>query len=173
MAFKTRKKNSRQRGTNTHGWGSMKKHRGAGHRGGRGNAGSGKKGDGKKPSIWKVNKSGKDPSKRGFRCATETLYKTINISHLSSIADRLVKEGKATEAQGAIVINLRELGYDKLLGAGKVAKKLKVGVAVATPGAKKKIEAAGGSVDATVTDKAATLAAREEKIAEKKAKAAK
>ena len=49
-----RSKNSRQRGSKTHGWGAMKKHRGAGHRGGRGAAGSGKRGDAKKPSIWRL-----------------------------------------------------------------------------------------------------------------------
>ena len=52
----TRKKNTRQRGSKTHGCGSMKKRRGAGHRGGRGAAGSGKRGDCKKPSIWKNKK---------------------------------------------------------------------------------------------------------------------
>ena len=39
--MRTRKKNTRQRGSHTHGWGAKKKHRGAGNRGGRGNAGSG------------------------------------------------------------------------------------------------------------------------------------
>ncbi len=48
MAINKQKKNVRQRGTKTHGYGSMKKHRGAGHRGGRGNAGSGKRGDKKR-----------------------------------------------------------------------------------------------------------------------------
>ena len=45
MTHNKRKKNSRQRGEWTHGWGAKKKHRGAGHRGGRGNAGSGKRGE--------------------------------------------------------------------------------------------------------------------------------
>ena len=52
MTVNKRKKNSRQRGSHTHGWGAMKKHRGAGNRGGRGAAGSGKRADSKKPSIW-------------------------------------------------------------------------------------------------------------------------
>ena len=56
MTINKRKKNSRQRGSWTHGWGSKKKHRGAGHRGGKGNAGTGKKGDAKKPKIWKNKK---------------------------------------------------------------------------------------------------------------------
>ena len=48
MVTNKRSKDTRQRGSNTHGWGAMKKHRGAGHRGGRGNAGTGKRGDAKK-----------------------------------------------------------------------------------------------------------------------------
>ena len=52
----------------------------------------------------------------------------MNVGHLSSIADRLIAEKKALVTQGAVVINLREIGVDKLLGSGKVAKKLKVSV---------------------------------------------
>lgn len=124
----------------------MKKRRGAGNRGGRGNAGSGKKGDGKKPSYWKNYKGGKDPSKRGFNSLNKDV-KTINIGHLSSIAETLVREGKALEKSGSIVINLNELGYGKLLGAGSATKKLKIGVREATDRAVAKIEEAGGTVD--------------------------
>ena len=95
-----RKKNTRQRGTHTHGWGSKKKHRGAGNRGGRGNAGSGKRGDGKKPSYWKDRSYYKN---KGFT-SLKTPLKTINIKQLSKI-----EETK---------INLTEMGYDKLLGTG-------------------------------------------------------
>ncbi len=45
------KKNKRQRGLSSHGWGHKKKHRGAGNRGGKGMAGTGKRADTKKPSI--------------------------------------------------------------------------------------------------------------------------
>jgi large subunit ribosomal protein L15 len=48
-----RSKQSRNRGSHTHGGGSMKKRRGAGSRGGKGKAGSGKRGDAKKPMYWK------------------------------------------------------------------------------------------------------------------------
>ena len=42
MVVNKRKKNLRQRAGTTHGYGSMKKNRGAGNREGRGNAGAGK-----------------------------------------------------------------------------------------------------------------------------------
>src|SRR3989338_7153739 len=53
MTFNKRKKNTRQRGHMTHGWGSKKKHRGKGHQGGAGMAGPRKRADSKKTSIWK------------------------------------------------------------------------------------------------------------------------
>ena len=53
MTVNKRKKNVRQRGHKTHGWGEKKKHRGKGHQGGAGMAGTGKRADSKKPSIWK------------------------------------------------------------------------------------------------------------------------
>jgi large subunit ribosomal protein L15 len=166
MVQRRKKNNTKLRGSKTHGYGSMKKHRGAGHRGGRGNAGTGKRSDAKKPSFWGSHKSGKDPAKVGFHSWMRIEHKTINVGHLSSVADRLVRERLAAETQGAIVINLREIGVDKLLGSGKVTKKLKVSVSVAAPAAKEKIEAAGGSLDATVVDKEQVKADREARAEE-------
>ena len=59
MTVNKRKKNSRQRGSQTHGWGAKKKHRSFGNRGGKGMAGSGKRADSKKPSLWKERYFGK------------------------------------------------------------------------------------------------------------------
>ena len=160
MTQRKRKKNVRAHGSKTHFYGSMKKHRGAGHRGGRGNAGSGKRSDAKKPSYWKI------PVKKGFFNYQRVNNVTMNVGHLSSIADRLVAERKAVVTQGAVVINLRELGVTKLLGSGKLTKKLKVSVAFATPSAVEKIEATGGSVDAKVMDKATVISDRQARAAE-------
>ena len=54
MPVNKRKKATRFRAKTTHGYGSMKKNRGAGNRGGRGMAGSGKRADQKKPTILKL-----------------------------------------------------------------------------------------------------------------------
>jgi large subunit ribosomal protein L15 len=124
----SRKKNSRLRGSHTHGWGAKKKHRGAGSRGGRGNAGSGKRGDAKKPSYWKIKNYGRN---KGFVSMTKSL-KTINISDLSKFNDQK--------------INLTEKGFDKLLGYGIPVGKLEIQVSQASNSAVKKIEKAGGKV---------------------------
>jgi len=149
MSIKRRKKNTRQRGNTTHGWGAMKKHRGAGHRGGRGNAGSGKRGDAKKPSYWK------DPryaGKFGFTSKSTVQEVTINCGHLCSIADRLVLEGKAQRSGKAIVVDLNSLGYTTLLGGGIVTMPLQITVGRATEKAIEKIEKLGGKVTETDSD---------------------
>ena len=66
MVLNKRKKNSRMRGNTTHGYGSMKKNRGAGNRGGRGMAGSGKRADQKKPTILKLYGSTKGKNSYRF-----------------------------------------------------------------------------------------------------------
>ncbi|MFH1589778.1 MAG: uL15m family ribosomal protein [archaeon] len=123
-----RKKNTRQRGTHTHGWGAKKKHRGAGSRGGRGNAGSGKRGDAKKPSYWKDISYFKN---KGF-FSKRTVLKSINISDINKFSDTK--------------IDLSKKGYDKLLGMGNTSKKYEISVSYASESAIKKIEKAGGSV---------------------------
>jgi len=145
MVENKRKKNSRQRGSWTHGWGAKKKHRGAGHRGGRGNAGSGKKGDAKKTKFWEnVNYFGK----RGFTSQNQKniKIKAINLAHLEAMLDSLVAQGKATKQKDMIKINLSDLKYNKLLGAGKVNSKFELTVDSASESAINKVAQAGGKV---------------------------
>jgi large subunit ribosomal protein L15 len=125
-----RKKNSRQRGSHTHGWGAKKKHRGAGSRGGRGMAGTGKRGDAKKPSILKTKKYF---GKHGFRPKGQKKQaRCVNIQDV--------------ELMGKENINLKELGYNKLLGKGRPTRKYSISVEYATQKSIQKIEKAGGSV---------------------------
>jgi len=134
MRFK-RKKQSRLRGSKTHGWGSMKKHRGAGNRGGRGNAGTGKRADQKKPTIIKMyGKTENYFGSHGFKRPQQILHsiKTLNVSAL----DRF-------ETQ---TLDLTAQGYDKLLGAGTVSKAYTLTIASCSLRAKEKIEKAGGKI---------------------------
>ena len=144
-----RKKNSRQRGSKTHGWGAMKKHRGAGNRGGRGMAGTGKRGDAKKPVIWKNSKYF---GKHGFKSLRKGSA-TVNLSYIQEHADKLILDKKAAKDGEFIVINLTDLKFDKLLGAGKITSKFKITCDTASKKAKEKIEALGGKVTENVTEK--------------------
>lgn len=143
MTHNKRKKNSRQRGEWTHGWGAKKKHRGAGHRGGRGNAGSGKRGDAKKPRYWgDKNYFGKN----GFSPIKKRKINALGLSHLDSILDSLIESGKALVKEGKIFVDLKKLKYDKLLGNGITTKKLHITVEMASPKAIEKVKKVGGEV---------------------------
>lgn len=148
------KKNIRQRGHKTHGWGSKKKHRGAGNRGGRGNAGSGKRADQKKPSYWnnlKVMKKGQKRGqdyfgKFGFGMNADKSGISITVRDLNTRLPAFVAAKKATEKSGVYTIDLTAAGIAKLLGTGKITKKVTVTVLSATDSAVEKVAAAGGTV---------------------------
>lgn len=151
MPATKRKKFSRQRGSHTHGWGSKKKHRGKGNKGGAGMAGTGKRADAKKPSIWKnVDYFGKHGfKKKGLK----EKIKPINIGLIEQ------KFGDKTE------INLKDIGYSKLLGSGKATKKLKITARYASKKAIEAVKKAGGEV---ILEKARKEEVKEEKKKEEK-----
>lgn len=142
MTTNRRKKDTRMRGSHTHGWGSKKKHRGSGNRGGKGMAGTGKRSDAKKPSIWKEEYFGK----HGFVNKNPVIRESINIGDLDGKAQKLVDKKAAKMENGAFVINLAELGFDKLLGKGRVTKKMVITANYASAGAVESVKAAGGEV---------------------------
>ncbi|KAA0002935.1 MAG: mitochondrial large ribosomal subunit protein uL15m [Thermoplasmata archaeon] len=115
-----RERTKKYRGSHTHGRGSKKKGRGKGEKGGKGFAGK------HKHLQYRYGK-------RGFvHHGVKKKGAVINVGDLINF------EGKE--------INLKELGYKKLLGAGKINKKVKVIVSYATEKAIEKIKSAGGEV---------------------------
>ena len=147
MPARKRPKNSRMHGSTTHGWGARKKHRGSGNRGGQGMAGTGKRSDGKKPSIWA------DPKyfgKFGFKKKGQKIdIYPINIENIEQKIDILVSSKKVFKEGDSYLIDLADLGYNKLLGTGKAKHKLKIAVAFASKNAIDKIKATGGEVNIT------------------------
>jgi large subunit ribosomal protein L15 len=138
-----RKKNSRHRGSKTHGYGSMKKHRGQGHRGGRGNAGSGKRADSKKPTMLKI---GRVFGKHGFISRSRNIVIAMNLRTIEEKSGSYLADGLAKSAGGIITINLADLGCDKLLCSGKVKNKYNITCNTATEKAIAAVKAAGGNV---------------------------
>ncbi len=138
-----RSKNSRQRGSKTHGWGSMKKHRGAGHRGGRGAAGSGKRGDAKKPSIWKNTKYA---GKYGFSPKNRDNRASITIHYLENHKKTLLKQKIITQNKDEYVADLNKAGFVKLLATGKATSKWNITINSATKLAAEKIKKAKGTI---------------------------
>ena len=133
----------KQRGSRTHGYGQIGQHRAGGGRGGHGKAGYDKhkwtyvlKYD---PTYWK---------KKGF-VSTRTLGKKvsiINVGKLDDLADKLDAEKKLERKEKKIFLDLESLGYNKLLGTGKINKPLLVKVASYSEAASRKLAEAGGEI---------------------------
>jgi large subunit ribosomal protein L15 len=126
MTVRFRKKNLRQRGSSSHGWGSKKKHRGGGSRGGRGLAGRHKH-----KYSYVVTK---EPGYFGFKGFTSRKgkEKAINIDEVMKI--------------DSDDIDLTAAGYGKLLSRGTASRAVTVRVAKFSLKAKDKIEKAGGKI---------------------------
>ncbi len=145
MVVNRRKKNVRMRGSQTHGWGAKKKHRGAGNRGGRGMAGTGKRADSKKPSIWKLPYFGQ----HGFFNHNPKKYKDVNAVTTKDVEEKIrvwQKLGLVSEDKGFIVIDLPKIGFKKLVANGKITKKMRIIVPYASKSVIERVKKAGGEV---------------------------
>ncbi len=160
MTVNRRKKDVKFRGSHTHGCGSKKKHRGSGNRGGKGNAGTGKRADQNKPSIWHEQYFGK----HGFTHRGAVHHKPVNVGFLDQNIEKLVKSGLAKLQGGSFVVDIANLGFDKLLGTGKVTRKLVITAGYASSGSIEAVKEAGGEVNVAAKK---TAPARKEVIAAK------
>jgi large subunit ribosomal protein L15 len=125
----SKSKVDRYRGNRSHGKGNTKNHRGGGSNGGKGRGGSFKQ---KFSRYFKLVGQRK---KLKPRLKAKPRLKTINLNNLNM----LIKENKE--------IDLKELGYQKILGSGNIIKAIVIKNAVVTQKAKEKIENAGGKIE--------------------------
>lgn len=149
MTVNKRKKSSRQHGHKTHGWGAKKKHRGKGHQGGAGMAGTGKRSDAKKPSIWTDKHYF---GKHGFisKSTTERII-SININDLELHINNYIALELVKNENGTFLVDLEKLGFNKLLGSGRVSSKFRITAPYASKSAIEKVKKAGGEVKVTIT----------------------
>jgi len=124
------KKHRRFRGRRTY-HGCHKKARGGGSRGGRGQAGLHKH-----KWSYTIKYDPEHFGKTGFKRPQAVLKKirSINLKHL----DKIAREKNLDK------INVLELGYEKVLGGGKLSKPLEVEAKFFSKQAVKKLEEAGG-----------------------------
>ena len=78
---------------------------------------------------------------------------SINLLQLSSIVDKLTREKKLQTENNVPLVDLQELGYSKLLGAGAISQAVRVRVTSCSESALRKLKEAGGDA---VTDKSET-----------------
>jgi len=132
------RKSRRQRGSRYCGWGQVGQHRQSGSRGGIGGAG--------KHKHFFIRTVIEEPNHFGhdaFNSYNRNLvHRWINIRDLDSV---VAKHGKVDE-DGRVILDLTSLGYDKLLGGGKVNSAFAVKVANISENAKEKIQQAGGEI---------------------------
>lgn len=169
MPVRKRKKKTRQR--RAHGWGSRKKHRGKGHKGGAGKSGHGKRTNPKQPSIWKDTKYF---GKYGFKRKSAKIHiNPLNIKHLDEKIEKLVESKIAKKEKDVYTVNLEELGFNKLLGSGKINKKIIITAQYASKKAIEAVENAGGKVivpEKKKEEKKEKVEKKKEKVKETKEK---
>ena len=131
-------KRSKYRGSRTCGGGTHKNRRGGGSRGGRGFAG------GCKHHFVRYYMQGKTYGKHGFSHNQQIPVDVLDIGSLDMMAESLVNQGFATKEGDLISIDVSHLGIDKVLGTGRVVRKLRISARAFSETAKAKIEQAGG-----------------------------
>ncbi len=129
-------KNSRTRGR------GHKKGRGAGLRGGRGNAGC------HKTKRIMYERVGRVWGAHGFKRPQTVVManSAINLKALEENASEWVDQGSATKKGKTISIDLKKMGYDKLLGTGVPSQAYNITISAASAKAVEKVEAAGGEI---------------------------
>ena len=128
-------------GSRTRGRGH-KKGRGAGLRGGRGNAGC------HKTKRIMYERVGRVWGAHGFKRPQTVVManNAINLKVIEESAAEWVDQGNASKKGKVVSIDLKKMGYDKLLGTGVPSQAYKIIISAASAKAVEKVEAAGGEV---------------------------
>jgi len=133
-------KRSKYRGSRTCGGGTHKNRRGAGNRGGRGRAGI----NAHHFVKWYKEMGGPVFGKDGFSNSSQITITVMDVGIIDQIIPSLLAQGIAKYEGDVIVINTADMGIDKVLGSGKVTKKLNISAPAFSESAKVKIEKMGG-----------------------------
>ncbi len=128
-------------GSRTRGRGH-KKGRGAGLRGGRGNAGC------HKTKRIMYERVGRVWGAHGFKRPQTVVMANcaINLKVIEENAHEWVEQGNASKKGKTISIDLKKMGYDKLLGTGVPSQAYNITISAASAKAVEKVEAAGGEI---------------------------
>jgi len=141
MTVRRVKKVRKFRGHRTYGTGSHKKARGAGNRGGRGKAGMHK-------HKWSLTVQSEERifGKHGFKRPQAAVkeIRAINLKKLDSITEELLKHKLAVKEDDKIKIDVMKLGFEKVLGGGKISHALILEAKLFSKSTIKKLEKAGG-----------------------------
>ena len=144
MVVRREKKSRKMRGSRTMGWGIRGQHRDRGSQGDR------QIGMHKEKWSWLVKYGEGWYGKHGFRNPTTKLTSAISLRKLNEL---LVSGSiKIKEIDGKKIVDLNELGYDKLLGGGIISVPVTIKVGKATDRAIQKVKQIGGEVILSPTE---------------------
>lgn len=135
------RKSRKKRGSRTQGYGRVGQHRAGGQRGGHGKAGFQKH-----KWTYTIKYDPERFGKHGFKPPTGKEVSTINVGKLDEQIGGLLDSKQAEKTKKGIKVYLNRLGYDKLLGKGKVTHSLIVHVDSCSKSAAEKIKEAGGQI---------------------------
>jgi len=138
-------KRSKYRGSRTCGGGTHKNRRGAGNRGGRGRAGI----NAHHFVKWYMEFGGPVYGKDGFFNPTHEAVPAMDIGIIDQIVPSLLAQGAAKQEGDAVIINAADIGIEKVLGSGRVTRKLNISAPAFSEQAKMKIEKMGGKAQVT------------------------
>ena len=132
----------KKRGSRTCGYGRVGQHRKSGTKG--------ERRAGRHKHLWSyVIKYEPDYfGKRGFTSprSLQRRDNPINLSQLDELVEKLIAERKIEKKNGKPFVDLKKLGYTKLLGMGKISKPVIIKVPAFSSSAAEKIEAVGGQI---------------------------
>jgi large subunit ribosomal protein L15 len=131
-------KRSKYRGSRTCGGGTHKNRRNGGSRGGRGFAG------GCKHHFVRYYLQGRTYGKDGFSHDQRSDPATIDVGTLEVMAEGLLAQGLAKLEGDTLTVDAQAIGVGKILGSGRVTRRMKVSAEAFSEAARKKIEASGG-----------------------------
>jgi large subunit ribosomal protein L15 len=132
-------KRSKYRGSRTCGGGTHKNRRGAGNRGGRGRAGHR---DHRFTHYLLANDV--HNGKNGFISIADPVDDVIDVGDIDQAVPALVEQGFATMDGDIVTIDASLIGIDKVLGGGRVTRKMQITARAFSEQAKAKIEGSGG-----------------------------
>ncbi|RLI22813.1 50S ribosomal protein L15 [Candidatus Bathyarchaeota archaeon] len=132
----------KKRGSRTCGYGRVGQHRGSGTKG--------ERRAGRHKHLWSyvIKYEPEYFGKKGFTSpkSLQRKEKSINLSQLEELIEKLSAEEKIEEKDGKLFIDLKKFGYTKLLGMGKISKPVIIKVPAFSASAAEKVEAAGGQI---------------------------
>ncbi len=131
----------KKRGSRTIGYGQVGQHR-------KGSKGRRKAGLHKHGWTYLIKYEPDYFKKKGFTSQRTSSRKTnvINVGELDELANKLAAERELKRKQKKLFLDLDKLGYNKLLGMGKITEPMLIKVNAYSEAAAKKIEEAGGQI---------------------------